>query len=94
MQEQKKQRTTKEKNSFRRKERGVFEKSLTGPTLLEMSDYVTIRPLERARGSLRISAGSRRSFGTLGLTPAVQDEVGAGRILPLLFVVAKGVCDF
>ena len=37
MQEQKKQRTTKEKNSFRRKERGVFEKSLTGPTLLEMS---------------------------------------------------------
>ena len=33
---------TKEKNSFRRKERSVFKKCLTGPTLLEMSDYGSV----------------------------------------------------
>jgi hypothetical protein len=32
---------TKEKNSFRRKERSVFKKCLTGPTLLEMSGWPT-----------------------------------------------------
>jgi hypothetical protein len=34
-----KKKKAKEKNSFRRKERSVFKKSLTGPTLLEMPDY-------------------------------------------------------
>jgi hypothetical protein len=33
-----KKKKAKEKNSFRRKERSVFKKSLTGPTLLEMPD--------------------------------------------------------
>jgi hypothetical protein len=40
---------TKEKNSFRRKERSVFKKCLTGPTLLEMSGNPTNPALEPSR---------------------------------------------
>jgi len=36
---------TKEENSFRQKQRSVCKKNLTGPTLLEMSGYPTIREL-------------------------------------------------
>src|ERR1700688_1572440 len=39
MQKNRNRKRAKEKNSFRRKERSVFKKSLTGPTLLEMYDY-------------------------------------------------------
>src|SRR6266849_5549224 len=37
--EKRKRERTKEKTSFRLEERSVFKKSLTGPTLLEMSGY-------------------------------------------------------
>jgi len=54
MQEDKKPKNKKEKNSFRRKERSVFKNSLTGPTLLSRWEKLgrggaedeTVKPLD------------------------------------------------
>jgi hypothetical protein len=54
MQRRKETKRTKEKNSFRQKERSVFKKSLTGPTLLSRwekrgrggTEDETVKPLD------------------------------------------------
>ncbi len=52
-----KRKRTKEKTSFRLEERSVFKKSLTEPTLLEMSGNATYQEFE-SRGTPQLASGS------------------------------------